>query len=71
MKTLHVKIVTRQQVVREWGLTPPPNSLFCDNPLGAQQCYIRCNIKGVVNWEKAPIYSLKELIERNDVKIVE
>jgi len=61
MKTLHVKEVSIRELMEHgW-------------PVGAVLSagkYIRCNAKGQINWDKAPIYTTKELIERNNVKIL-
>lgn len=60
MKTLNVKPVTSMQVTEKWKIPMP----F----VGVR--YIRCNAKGEVNWDKAPLFTAEELIERNDVKII-
>jgi hypothetical protein len=47
-KILNVKEVTKKEVSEFWNIELPfkwPNVL-----------YIRCNAKGDINWDKAPIY---------------
>lgn len=71
--TLHVKLVTVQQLIKEWGIKSFVNKMmsFHQTPLSASTCYVKCNKKGVINWDKTLVYTLPELIERNDVKIIE
>ncbi len=60
MKKLHVKRVTIRELMEHgWGAAAAL----------AVGGYIRCNSKGEVNWDKAPLYTIEELIERNNVKI--
>jgi len=61
MKTLNVKQTNNAEISHQWGM----NTRF----LG--QLFIRCNAKGVINWEKAPVYSLGELLKRGGVKIID
>jgi hypothetical protein len=70
---LNVKLITRQELIKKWGFAPAyrPLEFFNDNPIGALYCYIRCNKNGKINWDKAPIYTITELIERNNVKIIQ
>ena len=59
MKKLHVKKVTTEQLAENgWPMYIP----------GFR--YIRCNKKGKINWDKAPVYTEEELIVRNNVKII-
>ena len=58
MKTLNVKKVTKNQVEKEWGYQLP---VIWSNTL-----YVRCNSKGEVNWDKAPIYQPNELVDRGN-----
>ena len=62
MKTLNVKPTTINELVKQWGFVPP---LLAKAPL-----YIRCNVKGVINWDKAPVYGAEELVGRNNVNII-
>lgn len=58
MRTLNVVKTTATIVAAKWGCQPHHvNGWGCD-------CFIRCNKDGKVNWEKAPTYKLKELIDK-------
>jgi len=62
MKTLNVKKKSKKEVQEKWETTLMynlPNTL-----------YIRCNGKGEINWEKAPVYTIQELEKRGDYKIL-
>lgn len=61
MRLLNVKEVTKLKLMRMWNMPVPKR--WDDN------LYIRCNGKGEVNWEKAPVYHLKELKERGNYLI--
>lgn len=62
MKTLHVKPTNlRELSAHNWST--------CLLSL-SNKYYIRCNAKGEVNWDKAPLYKAEELILRNNVKII-
>ena len=65
MKTLNVKHTNMTEIVREWGFSPVPIPGWDGGPL-----FIRCNAKGEINWDKAPVYTYKELIIRNNVNIL-
>lgn len=61
-KTLNVKKVTKKEVAEFWNTELPfkwPDIL-----------YIRCDAKGSVNWDKAPIYLPNELIGRGNYKVI-
>ncbi|MGR3218493.1 MAG: hypothetical protein ACUZ8H_01565 [Candidatus Anammoxibacter sp.] len=62
MKTLNVKKTSLQELKEQWGFEPIL--------LIGREIYIRCNAKGEINWDVAPVYSHDELIERNDVNIL-
>ncbi len=54
-RTLNLKHTSHKELEKMWGFTPPPiYSIF--SPI-----FIRCNAKGEVNWDKAPVYELSEL----------
>ena len=57
MKTLNVKKTNIHELEKHWGFKPP----VMDPVL-----YIRCNVKGSVNWEKSPVYTYQELLERGN-----
>ncbi len=47
MKLLNVKRTTRKEVENKWGILLPA--------LVPEKLFIRCNAKGEINWEKAPV----------------
>lgn len=51
-KTLNVKRVTSKELENHWG--------FC-SPFANQTMFVRCDAKGNVNWDKAPVYTQSEL----------
>lgn len=61
MRKLNVLKVTKAKVQEEWGYILP---LICP-----YHVYIRCNSKGEVNWEKAPVYQKIELENRGNYEI--
>jgi hypothetical protein len=63
MRTLNVKKTTKKEVQQKWN-TPLP--IIWDDTL-----YIRCNSKGVVNWDVAPVFRPQELIERGNYVVHE
>jgi hypothetical protein len=71
MKTLNVKKTTRQELWHNWGFDPLISNTT--SPLMQSmlkgEVYIRCNSKGQVNWDKAPLYHKAELDNRGKVKI--
>ncbi len=56
-RTLHVKVTTRSEVAQNWGFPPMTALMEITMPL-----YIRCNVKGEVNWDSAPLYNHMDLI---------
>lgn len=61
-KTLNVKRTNNLELAKEWG--------FDFNPSLSGELFIRCNAKGIINWEVAPVYNLNELLKRGNVNIV-
>jgi hypothetical protein len=51
MKTLNVVKTNRYELEQMWGLMPS---------LGGE-LFIRCNAKAEINWDKAPVYTWKEI----------
>ena len=51
--------------VPAYAILKGAGGILCGN-----QMYFRCNKKGVINWDTTVQYSVEELIERNDVKII-
>jgi hypothetical protein len=64
MKTLNVKATNRSEIQSQWGF-PIAMGKWATEPL-----FVRCNAKGEVNWDKAPIYKRSELFERGSVKVI-
>ena len=62
-KRLHVKETSVREIRSKWGDCIPKKWL-------GELLFIRCNAKGVINWEKSPVYSAEELIEKDNVKII-
>ena len=60
-RTLNVKRTSRAELKKMWGF---PMAHAMKDPL-----FIRCNAKGEVNWDKAPVYSQDEISEREKVNI--
>lgn len=61
-RKLNVRYTSNEELTKKWGINPrfpKKDGLF-----------VRCNSKGFVNWEKAPVYRLKELLERGNVNII-
>jgi len=61
-KTLNVKPTNNSELAEKWGLN--------FNPSLKGKLFIRCNSKGVVNWDKAPVYNADELFGRENVNII-
>lgn len=61
-KKLNLKPTNNLELAEKWGLNY--------NPSLKGKLYIRCNAKGAVNWEKAPVYNHLELIGRENVNII-
>ncbi len=60
-KKLNVKRITKKELEEKWEMKLPL--------LKQDVVFIRCNAKGEVNWEKAPIYSAEELLLRGNYGI--
>ena len=61
MKKLNVRKTSISEVRKMWGIP----AVFESNEL-----YIRCNSKGDVRWDIAPVYTGEELIQRDNVTIL-
>ena len=61
-RTLNIKKVTNKELSKQWGI---PEQFL---PYGAM-LYVRCNTKGIVNWDTTLVYNVSELICRNNVKV--
>jgi hypothetical protein len=64
MKTLNVIRTTANELATNWGV-----------PIGIvnslEHLYIRCNAKGIVNWDVAPMYKHSELIKRGSYNVLD
>lgn len=61
-RVLNVKETSKKEVQQKWDTSLPllwPDTL-----------YIRCNAKGVVNWEMAPVFRPEELIKRGNYNVI-
>lgn len=56
-RNLNVKTTNKAELTKQWGIIPLGYS-------PSETLYIRCNAKGQVNWDKAPVYQAHELVER-------
>lgn len=56
-RILHVKLTSSSEVTQKWGFPPFTALMEILMPL-----YIRCNVKGEVNWDAAPLYNQMDLI---------
>jgi len=63
MKTLNVKPITKKQLEERWEMKLPQS-------FSNRELFIRCNKKGEVNWEVAPVYTKDELEKRGDYNIL-
>ena len=64
MRKLNVKKTTLNQIRNLWGVQAMPNKWQ------NVSLYVRCDKLGVINWEKALIYTSDELITRGNVNII-
>ncbi len=62
MRKLYVMETTREEVTAKWGIGELPTKGNYD--------FVRCNAKGEINWEKALVYSAKELVGRDNVIVL-
>ena len=69
-RTLFVTQTTRQEITKKWGFEPPfPPSYYAMKQIVPgiycnvlHPMYIRCNRKGEINWDKAPLYTHSEIM---------
>ena len=61
-RILNVKETTKKEVQQIWE-TPLPL-------LWPDTLYVRCNAKGLVNWEIAPVFRPEELIKRGNYNVI-
>ena len=64
MKKLNVKKTDFNEIAKMWGFHPPVK-------WASKLLFVRCNLRGKINWDKAPIFRAEELIERDNVTIKE
>jgi hypothetical protein len=58
-RILYVKQTNNIELAEKWG--------FDFSPSFRGELFIRCNVKGEINWDKAPVYRLEELFKRGNV----
>lgn len=64
MNQLNVKKVTKSELSEKWGF-------YIGSLIRSQfQLYIRCNAKGKINWDKAPVYNSQEIDAIRRLRIV-
>lgn len=59
-RTLYVKRVSTDDIFKEWAFRMPNTSKFY---------YVRCNVKGIVNWDTTKVYNPCELVGRDKVAV--
>jgi len=59
-RTLNVKATSIMEIREKWGVVLPMSG----------DLYIRCNVKGEINWKNSLVYPAALLIERNNVHII-
>ena len=64
MKKLHVKQTSLEELATQWGFRPVFASPYGD------ELYIQCTAEGVVNWDRASVYTLSELQIRGNFQVV-
>ena len=62
MRTLHVKPINQQELRKNWNF-PMPNHYL------NKSLFVKCNSKGVINWDYTSIHTLQDLESRGDYKI--
>ena len=65
MRTLYITPISTTELAKQWDMDK--------NPLVAlfgQEGYIQCTKEGKIDFFKNSVYSAKELVERNNVKII-
>jgi hypothetical protein len=70
MRTLYLAVVDTSVVATKWGIYK--GSLHHANTISYTkesnaQVMVRCNAKGIINWEKTAIYSFHELVDKRVV----
>lgn len=66
-RTLYVKVTDFHEISRRWGNNL---ALMLPNSLDSFLYFIQCTKEGKINWDRNSIYTIQELIERNNVKII-
>ena len=62
-KTFYLKQTSNIELKQKWGFNPRL-------PVKNGNIFIRCNVKGEVNWDKSSVYNANELVGRDNVKII-
>lgn len=59
-RRLFIKKTSNKELYEKWNFNP--------SLMGA--LYIRCNAKGEINWDKAPVFRAETLVGRDNVIIM-
>lgn len=73
VKTLHVIRKHVSLIETHWKInrrTLADGALHCTRKTPGDCVYVRCDANGYVNWPHTLIYTLEELIELNNVKVI-
>ena len=61
VKKLHVKRTTANEISKKWGFQySGTDSVY----------FIRCNAKGLINWDVAPVYRMGEILNHKNCVIL-
>ena len=61
-RKLNVKETSFAEVSNNWGFNPPI-------AWRKKRLYIRCNSKGIVNWDSAPVWFADDLVDRGNYEV--
>lgn len=63
MKNLNVVQTCFSEITKKWDVSIPLTYRY-------KELFVRCNAKGVVNWDKAPVYTRQELDLRGNYSVI-
>lgn len=64
LNTLYVKRIPFFKLQEKWKTVVTLKFIV------SNKVYVRCNVDGVINWDKTLVYTPDELIMKNNVKIL-
>ena len=67
-KLLNVRKTSVKEVLKMWEMD---SSMIPLRLALASEVYVRCNSKGFINWEVAPVYTKEELEKKPNYQIIE